>query len=142
MSLPLPDSVSSLRTFLGLATYIGQRHVPHFSTMIAPLWDLIKQGSTELEWTENTKLAFENVRSAIANAAKRSYLDPEKPIVVQVDASGIGLGAVVLQNESIISLASRSLTAVEKRYSQIEREFLAIVFAFKRFSSILLCQPF
>ena len=140
--MPLPDSVSSLRTFLGLASYVGQRHVAHFSTMIAPLWELTKQGSTELEWTESRKQAFEHVRSAIANATIRSYFDPDQTTVVQVDASGIGLGAVVLQGESIISLTSRSLTPIEQRYSQIEREFLAIVFALKRFSSILLCQHF
>lgn len=141
-SMPLPDSVSSLRSFLGLASYVGQRHVPHFSTMIASLWKLTKQGSSEIKWTENTKLAFENIRSAIANATNQCYLDPEKRMVVQVDESGIGVGAVVLQDESIISLASRSLTSVEQRYSQIEREFLAIIFALKRFSSILLCQQF
>ena len=134
--MPLPDSIQSLRTFLGLATYAGQRHVPHFSTLVSPLWDLTKQ--TNLQWDETSKLAFETVRSAIANATMRSYLNRNKPVTIQVDASGIGIGAALIQEGRVLIFASRSLTAIERRYAQIEREFLSIVFVLKRFSMTLL----
>ena len=52
-----------------------------------------------------------------------------KKITIQTDASGVGLGGVLLQNASQpVIFVSRALTEVEKRYSTIEREFLAIYF--------------
>ena len=140
-NMPLPDSVTALRTFLGLACYVGQRFVPHFSTLVAPLWEMTRQGS-DLTWNQDSIRAFENVRSEISNITSRSYLDPKKKLTVQSDASGVGIGAVILQEGTIISCSSRGLTPVEKRYSQIEREFLAIVFALGRFSSMLIGQNF
>ena len=139
-SMPLPDSLTSLRTFLGLATYVGQRYVPHFSSLMAPLWEMLK--TSDIEWNAHLVQVFEKVRSEITKVNCRSYLDPTKKIVVQTDASGIGVGAVVIQEGAYVSFASRALTPVEKRYSQIEREFLAIVFALKRFSSMLIGQTF
>ena len=51
--------------------------------------------------------------------------------MVQTDASGVGLGAVLEQDEHVISYASRSLTSPERQYSTIQRECAAIVFALK-----------
>ena len=51
---------------------------------------------------------------------------------IQCDASKKGLGAVLLQESKPVMYLSRALTEMEQRYSNIEREFLAIVFALKR----------
>ena len=61
------------------------------------------------------------------------YFDPKEPIVIQVDASTAGIGAALLQNEMPIAFASKTLTGPETRYSNIEREMLAIVFGMERF---------
>ena len=52
---------------------------------------------------------------------------------IQVDASGIGLGAVLLQNNRPVCYASRTLTSTERRYANIERELLAVIFGCERF---------
>lgn len=106
--------------------------------MVAPLWNLAKQES-DFSWNSESIRAFERVHHEIRNITGRSYLNPNKKIVVQSDASGIGVRAVIFQD---FSFTSRCLTSVEKRYLQIEREFLAIVFALRRFSPMLIGQRF
>lgn len=62
-----------------------------------------------------------------------SYYDQNKSTEVVVDASPVGLGAILSQEGKIVAYASRSLTQVEQRYSQTEREALAIVWSCEHF---------
>lgn len=59
--------------------------------------------------------------------------DDKKEIIIQDDASKDGLGSCLMQAGRIRAYASRSLTDTEKRYAQIEKELLLIVFAVRRF---------
>ena len=61
-----------------------------------------------------------------------SYCDPNKLLVIECDASSKGLGAALLQDGKPLEYASRSLSASEQRYAQIEKECLAIVFALEK----------
>ena len=61
------------------------------------------------------------------------YYEPDKPLVLQCDASEKGLGASVLQDGKPVTYASRALTTTETYYAQIEKELLAIVFGVERF---------
>ena len=63
-------------------------------------------------------------------------------MTVQADASQRGLGACLLQESEPIAYASKSLTDIETRYANIEREHLAIVFACQRFNTYVLVRPF
>ena len=67
-----------------------------------------------------------------------AYYDPEKEVIIAVDASENGIGAVLLHklrdgSTKPISHASRTLLVVEKNCSQITKEGLAIIFAVKKF---------
>ena len=64
------------------------------------------------------------------------------PFVLQTDASAMGLGAVLEQDNKVIAYASRSLSKSECNYSTIQKECLAIVFAMKQFRHYLLGRPF
>ena len=99
------------------------------------------QGS-KYEWNEDKTQVFYHVRDTLCNSMNLIYFDPTKPIVVQTDASGQGLGAVLLLNKAPVVFASRSLTETEKRYSQIEREMLGIVFGLTKFKSYLFGTKF
>ncbi|XP_064081464.1 uncharacterized protein LOC135198030 [Macrobrachium nipponense] len=61
------------------------------------------------------------------------YYDPNLDLVIQCDASQNGLGSVLLQCGKPIAFASRALSETEKRYAQIEKETLAIVFSLRKF---------
>ena len=61
------------------------------------------------------------------------YFDPHQGLELQCDASEKGLGACLMQGGQPLAYASRSLTATEQQYAQIEKEMLAIVFGTERF---------
>ena len=82
------------------------------------------------EWTDRHEHALKN---ALVEAPVTAYFDPDKPTEISVDASPVGLAAILAQsdpvtgNKHVVTYASRSLTPVEQRYSQMEREALAVV---------------
>ena len=72
-------------------------------------------------------------KKAISKDVNLQYSDPKKPVVLQVDASQVGLGAALFQDSKVIAYASQSLTPAETRNQSIEthteHEMLAVVFA-------------
>ena len=135
-NMPKPSTCEELRSFLGLAAYVGSRTVPHFSTKASSLWEL---GSTgQISWNEKLSAEFYDLKNSLLHSQRLQYFDPSKPVIVQVDASGQGLGGVILQEDKPVIFVSRKLTSTEQKYSQIEREFLSIVFTLTRLRTYLL----
>ena len=83
------------------------------------------------------KQAFTELKSRLSNAQTLAYFDRSAPTQVIADAGPVGLGAVLVQWQNnewrVVYYASRSLTDVERRYSQTEREALSLVWACERF---------
>ena len=77
--------------------------------------------------------AFKLVKASICKETTLAYFNRDKESIIQVDASGRGLGAVLIQDKKPISYTLKSLTDSEKRYANIERELLAVVFGAERF---------
>lgn len=84
---------------------------------------------------------FNQVKAMVSDVGTLRYYDVNLPITIECDASSIGLGVAVFQNDSVIGYASRTLTSTEKNYAQIEKELLAIVFACVRFDQIIVGNP-
>jgi hypothetical protein len=87
------------------------------------------------KWEEKHVQALERLKEALANTTTLQYFDPGKESEVYVDASPVGISAILMQREpgselcANVHFASRALTPTEQRYSQIEREALAVVWA-------------
>ena len=130
-----PRVASEVRSFLGLLNFVG-RFLPDMSTVSAPLRDLTKT-KTPWRWTSLERQAFEELKRRIARHSTLAYFSASAETRLVVDASPVGLGAVLLQRrEGVfrpVEYASRSLTDVERRYSQTEREALAVVWGCERF---------
>ena len=96
------------------------------ATITAPLRALTHQNSA-WKWTQKKKLLFEGYRMSLLATGSWHTFDPKKPTDVLVDASPTGLA--LIQDGKVISYGSRALSDVETRYSQTEREMLAVVWA-------------
>ena len=138
---PPPTNVTQLRSFLGLVNYCS-RFIPNFSTITATLRRLDRK-NTFWKWEKKHQQAFEAVKAQISDQCTLAYYDPRKSTSVVVDASPVGLGAILVQHNKdgemkVIAFASRALTEVEQRYCQTKREALACVWACEKFHLYLM----
>ena len=131
-----PQTVGEVRSLLGLAIYCS-RFIPDLATISAPLRDLTRE-SSDWNWTKAHHDAICEIKQRLAASCTTAYYCPDKTTQIIVDASPVGLGAILAQRDkdrkpSIVALASRSLTPVEQRYSQIECEALSITWGILHF---------
>lgn len=87
----------------------------------------------EWNWTTQCEEACKTLTDQLTKAPILSYFDPEKELVVQVDSSKDGLGAVLLQEGKPIEFALKSLKPSERKWAQIEKEALAVLYDLERF---------
>ncbi|XP_055590420.1 uncharacterized protein K02A2.6-like [Uranotaenia lowii] len=131
-----PKSKEEVRSFLGLVNFVGH-FIPHLSTRSEPLRKYIR-GEIET-FDKDQQNAFDDLRNELStNVRKLGYFDPNGVTELYVDASPVGLGAVLVQRTEdntprIISFASKGLTDTEKLYPQTQREALAVVWAVEKF---------
>ena len=136
-----PTSKTGVRSFLGMANYCA-KFIPSFSDISQPLRELTKDDST-FQWTEEHKRAFDKIKEILSSTPVMAYFDPAKETELVTDASPVGLSAILVQkcpktkNRRVVAYVSRSLTDVESRYSQTEKEALAIVWSVERLHTYL-----
>ena len=109
-----------------------------FADLAAPLHQLT-HNNAEFQWTEECNNAFESIKKRLTEAPVLAFPCFDRQagtMVLQTDASGVGLGAVLEQEGHVIGYASRTLSRSESNYSVIQRECLAIVWGMKQFSSL------
>ena len=142
----VPQNASEIRSFLGLIQYCG-RFIPNLATVSAPLRVLTHK---DVKWTRTSREqhAFDTLKTLLTTDTVIGYFDYSKNTELHVDASPFGLGAILTQttpgkdDTKVIAYASRSLTDTETRYSQIEREALAIVYGIEHFHLYLYGHEF
>ena len=121
-----PRNPSEAKSLLGMAQYLA-RYIPGYADITAPLRALTKEDVT-WKWE-----ALDKLKKAFTGNQVMSYFDPSQATEVIVDASPIGLGALLVQNDKVICYASRVLSDVETRYPQTEKEMLGVVWAVEHF---------
>ncbi|GKF35348.1 putative reverse transcriptase domain-containing protein [Tanacetum coccineum] len=110
--------------FLGLAGYY-RRFIENFSKIAKPL-TILTQKSKTFDWGEEHKLAFQTLKDKLCNAPILALPDG-----LYYDASGIGLGCMLMQRGKVIAYTSRQLKIHEKNYTTHDLELGAVVFALK-----------
>ena len=125
-----PQNVISLQSFSGMVNYL-KKFSPVLSELSGPLRRLCKSG-IKWAWESKQQSAFEAIKQVIMTLQVLAYFDKTKKHTIQCDASKKGLSAVLLQESKPVMYVSTALTETEQRYSNIERELLAIVFALER----------
>ena len=137
---PAPTNVNELRSFLGTVGYV-HKFILDYARICEPLRKLLRN-DVEWKWESAQENAFSELKNEISKHPCLAYYKLGAPTTVIVDGSPVGVGAVLLQKQGDNSLkpvayASRSLTATERRYSQVEREALACVWAVEYFRNYL-----
>ena len=135
-----PENVSEVRSFLGMTQYVS-RFIPDYATMTEPLRKLTRQDCV-WKWSQTEQQAFDNLKQSLTQTPVMAYFNPKQETTVLVDASPVGLGAILTQNGKVICYASRALTATEQRYSQTDKEFLAVVYGVEHFHLYLFGSNF
>ncbi|KAI8487249.1 hypothetical protein Bbelb_350470 [Branchiostoma belcheri] len=130
-----PKTAGEVRSFLGLVHYVA-KFVPDLATLVEPLQKLTRKG-VEFKWNSEQEESFKRLKEKITSTETLAYFAPTGKTRIVADASPVGLGAVLLQLQEerwrVIAYASRQLSEVERRYSQTEKEALALVWACERF---------
>ncbi|CAM6088090.1 unnamed protein product [Calypogeia fissa] len=134
-----PKNTTQLRSFLGLTGFY-RRFVEHFSQIAHPLTTLLGKG-VRWRWEASEDMAFQRLKEALIHASILKWYDPDRPIKIHVDASGIAVWGVLLQEwDNVwhpVAYFSRKLNQGEQRYHTTEREELALVLATKHWQHYL-----
>lgn len=130
MKFPRPTNVHGIRQFIGLASYF-RKFIKNFAMIARPLTNML-QKSTDWRWEAAEESSFETLKETLANRPLLALYDGEAPIEVNTDASKIGLGAMLLQQQPNgdwrpIFYYGRTTTTGEQSYHSYELETLAIV---------------
>ena len=145
LNAPKIENVTQLRSFLGLVTYYS-KFIPDMSTVLQPLHQLLEK-DRKWQWTKECSEAVAKIKEIITSDMVLTHYNPELPVTLACDASSYGLGCVlshIMPNgeEKPIAFASRTLNKAERKYSQIDKEALAIVWGVKKFNLFLYGKKF
>ena len=134
-----PSTKQELQSFIGMINYLSQ-FVPSISDIITPFRKLKRD--VLFQWKDPHEEAFQKLKDSISSDMCLQYFDITKPFTLQVDASKVSLGAVLIQNDSQgwgkpEAFASKYVTSAETWYANTEHKMLAVVFGCIKFQHYL-----
>ncbi|XP_040861404.1 uncharacterized protein [Glycine max] len=124
-----PTTPTEVRSFLGLAGYY-RKFIEGFSKLALPLTKLTRKNE-KFVWNEKCDQSFQELKRRLTTAPVLILPDPKRPFEVYCDASGQGLGCVLMQEGRVVAYASRQLRPHEVNYPTHDLELAAVVFALK-----------
>lgn len=138
VNYPVPNTTTEIKRLIGLISYY-RRFLKNFSTIASPITSLLhgKKKGQAIGWTPEADVALKEIKLLISSAPVLVSPDFSKRFFIQTDASDVGLGAVLFQEqdglEHPIAFASRTLTSTERKYAATERELLGVIFGVEHF---------
>jgi len=130
-----PSSLIEVQSFLGFANFY-RRFIQDYSRVARPLTELTKGNAKDWRWTPEAELAFKELNNRFMTALILAHFDPQKPVIVETDASDFALGAILSQRDHKnclhpVAFHSRKFSPAEINYEIHDKELLAIVDSFK-----------
>ena len=135
-----PENLKQLQSFLGLVTFYYDMW-PQWSHVLTPIPTYFLQQNTSSQIEQD--VTFLCMKSLVIQDTLLVFPDPNKPFLIETDASEYQLGAVIKQHNSMkharhFLQTSHKLTLTQQNYTTIEKELLSIVKVFKEFCQMLL----
>ncbi|XP_021309129.1 uncharacterized protein LOC110432673 [Sorghum bicolor] len=137
---PTPTNVSQIRSLHGLAGFY-RRFVKDFSTIAAPLNNLTKK-DVPFKWGDDQEQAFVELKRKLCEAPLLQLPNFGKTFEIECDASGIGIGGVLLQEGKPIAYFSEKLNGPHLNYSVYDKELYALVRVLEVWQHYLLPKEF
>ena len=133
--------MKQFQSFLGFGNYY-RRFIKNFSLIASPLFHLTKKG-TDFDWNEECQKSFDTLKKLLTTAPILLLPDPEKPFILETDASHYALGCILPQRDELgklhpVGYYSRSFTKAERNYSITDKELLAIITGLEEWKHLLI----
>lgn len=144
VSAPIPNNISEVRAFVGMANYYS-KFINNFSNTMSPLYNLLSKDVPFL-WSKDCQRAYDTIKNAVTSDQVLVHFNPSLPLVLTTDASNAAVGGILSHKFSSgtkpIAFVSRALSKCEKNYSTLEKEALSIVFCVTKLRQYLLGNTF
>jgi hypothetical protein len=131
---PVPTNITKLRGFLGLTRYY-RKFVKNYGLIAKPLTNPLKK--KQFCWSAEAQTTFEKLKSTVSSTPVLALLDFSKPFIVETDASDVGFGAVLMQEDKPVAFISKPLNVTHKSLPIYEKEFLALILAVDKWRQYL-----
>jgi hypothetical protein len=122
---PTPKSITEVRSFHGLASFY-QRFVKDFSTMVAPLTEVIKK-NVGFHWRADQENAFATIKERLCSTPVLALPDFNKTFEIECDASRIWIGAILMQDRRPIAFFSEKLSGASLKYPTYDKKLYTLV---------------
>lgn len=129
LACPVPKTIKALRGFLGLTGYY-RKFIKCYGLIVAPLTQLLKKDS--FKWSSAATDAFNKLKEAMSSAPILALPNFNETFVVECDATGCGMGAVLMQLGKPIAYISKAFSSLQLGMSTYEKEMEAIIFAIQK----------
>ena len=137
---PTPKNANEVRSFHGLASFY-RRFVKDFSTIASPLNEIVKK-DVGFHWGEKQQVAFDTLKSKLTQSPILALPNFERAFELECDASGVGIGAVLIQDNRPIAYFSEKLKGAQLNYSVYDKELYALVRALQTWQHYLWPREF